>query len=553
MVTQTEIRQGTYYDSVVLMQLQKALADLPGVIDAGVVMATPANCDLLAASNLLVETTAGSDDLLIVVKAEDEATAQDALSQVDALMAARRSKASSTFRPRSLTSAVQQAPDAQWVLISVPGRYAADVARESLKLNKNVFLYSDNVSLEDEISLKHQAADKGLLVMGPDCGTAIINGIGLGFANRVRRGNIGLVGASGTGLQAITSEIHNLGGGVSQAIGTGGRDLKASVGAVTARQGLAYLMEDEETAVIVLVSKPPAAEVAARLLAAAQQTDKPVVVIFIGYPPPGRQIGNLYFATGLTEGAEIAVELSRELPALTPKEKASFSGYVRGLFSGGTLAYEALLGLQAILTPLYSNVPVHESQQMADPLESKGHAIIDLGEDIFTQGRLHPMMDNDLRLRRLRQEAADPETGLILLDVVLGEGAHADPAAELGPVIAEVIGERNLPVVAVVVGTEDDPQNVAAQVEQLEASGAVVFRKLPDALGYIAAAYQPEHLVKLPEVDSAAFQASFTAINVGLESFFDSLTTQEAHMVQVEWRPPAGGNEKLMALLAKMK
>jgi FdrA protein len=553
MLTQTQTRPGTYYDSVVLMQLQKALADLPGIIDAGVVMATPANLDLLAASDLPGDSQAGSDDLLIVVKAENETAAQAALNQVDSLMAARRSTAAQAFRPRSLASAVRQIPDAQWVLISVPGRYAAEVARSSLDLGKNVFLYSDNVSLEDEIALKQNAAEKGLLVMGPDCGTAIINGVGLGFANRVRRGNIGLVGASGTGLQAITSEVHNLGGGVSQAIGTGGRDLKAAVGAITAHQGLNYLIHDPETAVIVLVSKPPAAEVAARLLTAARQTDKPVVVNFIGYPPPGRQIGNLYFAAGLIEAAELAVHLSQNPPAPAEKAGTAFSGCVRGLFSGGTLAYEALLGLQAILTPLYSNVPIHESQQMADPLESRGHTILDLGEDIFTQGRLHPMMDNDLRLRRLRQEAADPDTGLILIDVVLGEGAHPNPAAELNPAIAEVIQEGNLPVVVVVVGTEDDPQNIADQIEQLEGSGAVVFRKLPDALNYIAGAYQPDTSTVSLSVNPAAFQSPFAAINVGLESFSDSLTTQEARVVQVEWRPPAGGNEKLMALLAKMK
>ena len=555
MITQTEIRQGTYYDSVVLMQLQKALSELPDIIDAGVVMATPANLDLLAASDLLVESIAGSDDLLIVVKAENEAAAQDALGQIDALMAARRSTAvGQAFRPRSLASAVQQAPDAQWVLISVPGRYAADVAHNSLDLGKSVFLYSDNVSIADEIALKQTAREKGLLVMGPDCGTAIINGIGLGFANRVRRGKIGLVGASGTGLQAITSEIHNLGAGVSQAIGTGGRDLKAKVGAITAHQGLDYLINDPETEVIVLVSKPPAAEVAARLLRAAQQTEKPVVVNFIGYPPPGNRIGNLYFAAGLTEAAELAVSLTQNKSAQNRPNLEPFNGFVRGLFSGGTLAYEALLGLQAILTPLYSNVPVNEDQKMADPLESEGHTILDLGEDIFTQGRLHPMMDNDLRLRRLRQEAADPETGLILMDVVLGEGAHPDPAAELAPAISEVIKERSLPVLVVVVGTDDDPQDVVAQIEQLEGSGAVVFRKVSEALSYIAAAVPPDdNLADYPSVNSAAFQSSFSAINVGLESFYDSLITQEGQVVQVEWRPPAGGNEKLMALLAKMK
>ena len=555
MITEIEVRRGTYYDSVVLMQLQKALAELPDVIDAGVVMATPANLDLLAASDLLVENTAGSDDLLIVVKAENEGTAKDALSQVDSLMAARRSSAvGQTFRPRSLASAAKQVPESHWVLISVPGRYAADVARNSLDLGKNVFLYSDNVSLEDEIALKETAREKGLLVMGPDCGTAIVNGVGLGFANRVRRGNIGLVGASGTGLQAVTAEIHNLGAGVSQAIGTGGRDLKADVGAITAFQGLNYLMNDSETEVIVLVSKPPAAEVAARLLRATQKSSKPIVVNFIGYPPPGRRIGNLYFAAGLTEAAELAVQLSQDKPLSESDSPQPMKGYVRGLFSGGTLAYEALLGLQAILSPLYSNVPVHKEQALADPLESVGHTILDLGEDVFTQGRLHPMMDNDLRLRRLRQETADPETGLILLDVVLGEGAHPDPAAELGPAIQAAINEREIPVVVVVVGTEDDPQDVASQVERFEASGAVVFRKLSDTLGYIAAAVpEGEASAVYPDVERAAFQDTFSAINVGLESFYDSLIGQDGQVVQVEWRPPAGGNEKLMALLARMK
>ncbi|MGW8317752.1 MAG: protein FdrA, partial [Candidatus Promineifilaceae bacterium] len=224
-VTKSEVRPGAYYDSVVLMQLQRALANLPEVIDAGVVMATPANCSLLAASDLLVESGATSDDLLIVVKAADSEAADNALSQVDTLLARRRSGAGADFRPRSLEMATRQLPEAAWVLISVPGRYAANVARQALDLGRHVFIYSDNVSIEDEQDLKQKSRDKGLLVMGPDCGTSIIGGVGFGFANRVRRGPIGLVGASGTGLQAITSHIHHLGMGISQAIGTGGRDL----------------------------------------------------------------------------------------------------------------------------------------------------------------------------------------------------------------------------------------------------------------------------------------------------------------------------------------
>ena len=243
------IRAGAYYDSVVLMQLQRGLLGLPGVVDAGVVMATQANRDLLAANHLLPDSiSANPDDLLIVVKADAEQSATDAINKVDELLARRKSSTvSEDFRPRSLSAAIKQLPEANWVLVSVPGRYAAGVAHEALELGKHVFLYSDNVSLVDEIALKQSARAKGLLVMGPDCGTAIINGIGLGFANRVRRGSIGIVGASGTGTQAVTSHIHGLGGGISHAIGTGGRDLKSEVGGITALQALDILANDRQT------------------------------------------------------------------------------------------------------------------------------------------------------------------------------------------------------------------------------------------------------------------------------------------------------------------
>ncbi|MDX1688315.1 MAG: acyl-CoA synthetase FdrA, partial [Candidatus Promineifilaceae bacterium] len=479
-VVKFEIRPGAYYDSVVLMQLQRALADLPGVEDAGVVMATAANCDLLASSRLLPEeaTTAGPDDLLIVVRAQDDGAASAALAQVDDLIKKRRSRASQTFRPRSLPAAAGALPDAEWVLVSVPGRYAAAVTREALELDKHVFLYSDNVSLEDEVELKQLAADRGLLLMGPDCGTAIINGVGLGFANRVRRGRVGLVGASGTGLQAITTRIHQLGAGVSQAIGTGGRDLSPEVGGATAFQGLELLGRDPDTAAIVLVSKPPHPDVATRLLSAARHTGKPVVVYFMGYSTSVGQIGSrVHFARSLDDAARQAVGLIKEPPDLGERgpgseESRSAGRYLRGLFSGGTLAYEALLGLQTTFAPLYTNVPLHEEQRLPDLMHSEAHTILDLGEDEFTQGRLHPMMDNELRIRRLRQEAADPEVGLILLDVVLGEGAHPDPAAELAPAIEAVTDETGVPIALVLVGTEDDPQDVDAQAERLAAAGA---------------------------------------------------------------------------------
>ncbi len=552
------------------MRLQSALAKLPGVADAGVAMATEANLAILGANGLLPDgAEAVAEDLLVVVKAETEAAAEEALGEIDSLLAQRRAAAGDDYRPRGLDAAAKMLPDASWVLVSVPGRYAAEVAGRALDLGRNVFLYSDNVSLEDEVALKRRARDLGLLVMGPDCGTAIVGGTGLGFANRVRRGQIGLVGASGTGLQAITARIHELGCGVSQAIGTGGRDLSAEVGAITALQGLDLLARDSRTQVIAVVSKPPAPAVARRLLDAAQAVGKPVVIDFIGYAAPSRRLGHLYFTDGLAETADIAVELlassgdgdTQMLPAVVSKAAAG-GAYLRGLFAGGTLAQEALQGLATFLSPLYSNLHVAGAEPLEDLTRSRAHTVLDLGEDTFTVGRLHPMIDQELRLRRLHAEAADPEVGTILLDVVLGYGAHPDPAAELAPAIEEVRGRHQVEVLAVIVGTDEDPQGLEDQVDRLSSAGARVFRNVTEAVAYV----HRRHVVTfaplrgdaaseevVPEVALDGLGSPIAAINVGLESFYDSLRAQDAAAVHVEWRPPAGGNEELMAILRKMK
>jgi FdrA protein len=561
-----QVRPGAYYDSVVLMQLQRALAALPGVQEAGAVMGTAANKDVLAQSNLTTSevTAAKADDLLIVVRAESNEAAQHAIGQIDALLTRRSSSdGANGYRPKSLEAATQLLPEAQWVLVSTPGRYAAGVAQEALRLGKHVFLYSDNVSLEDEIALKQRAAEQGLLVMGPDCGTAIVNGVGLGFANRVRRGAIGVVGASGTGLQQVTARIHQLGGGITHALGTGGRDLSEKVGAATARQSLDLLARDPDTKVIVLISKPPAAQVVDELLRVAGCLNKPVVIDFIGYRPAETQRGNVYFVKTLDEAAELAVELAgfetnqptnQPINVFAPSQK-----YLRGLFSGGTLAYEAQLLLQEYLPMVYANAPLDKRFKLEKSTVSQGHTIVDLGEDEFTVGRLHPMLDHELRIKRLHQEATDPETAVILLDVVLGDGAHPNPASELAPAIAEAIiaaedAGRHLEVIAVVVGTDADPQNLDAQVEQLEAVGVLVEFNNEAAVrraGELVRALAPASGCK--PVDLSVLQQPLAAINVGLESFTASLTAQGASVIQVDWRPPAGGNERLAGILARMK
>ena len=563
MPIETSVRPGAYYDSVVLMQLQRGLAALAGVDDAGVVMGTQANKEILAQSGLLTTAAqaAAADDLIIVVRGTAATTA---VGQVDALLAGLRpGGGAGDYRPKSLEAAAALLPAAQWVLVSVPGRYAAGVAHAALRLGKNVFLYSDNVSVDDEIALKRTAAAQGRLVMGPDCGTAIVAGTGLGFANRVRSGPIGLVGASGTGLQLVTARIDQLGGGITHALGTGGRDLSDAVGGITACQALDLLAHDPATQVIVVLSKPPSPRVAAEFLRAARAAGKPVVIDFIGYKPEHTAHGNLYFVETLDAAAELAVELTRfEVPPTTPQPAERFAAgqrFLRGLFSGGTLAYEAQLILREYVRGIYSNTPLDKQDALERATTRRSHTIVDLGEDEFTVGRLHPMMDNELRVRRLLQEAADPETAVILLDVVLGFGAHPDPAAQLAPAIEQAralaaAAGRTLEVIAVVVGTEGDPQALDEQITRLAAAGAQVERSNEAAVRRAGVLVQPLNRIgcHVP-VAPAALAAPLAVLNVGLESFTHSVQSQGATAVHVDWRPPAGGNEKLAGILARLK
>jgi FdrA protein len=599
-VIKAEIRTGVYYDSAFLMQLQRTLSELPGVEDAGVIMGTDSNKELLAHIHLVspeVEA-AKPDDLVSVVRADTEKSAVAALARVEDLLTNKKVASASKTLPKSIDSAADGMPEASWALISVAGRYADIVAHDALDLGKHVFLFSDNVSVEAELDLKKKAAEKGLLVMGPDCGTAIIRGMGLGFANKVKLGPIGMVAAAGTGLQQVSSRIAQLGSGMTYGIGTGGRDLSEKVGSATFSQGLDILIRDDETKVIVLVSKPPAAMVADKVIKQAKKASKPVVVCFIGRTPGKLQEDNLYFAGSLDSAAEMAVALANdpsgkllkeviEKAAIKKEIKVDISKfaksqkYLRGLFSGGTLAYEAQFILEDYLSKVVANAPLHKENKIANSLVSEKHTIIDLGEDEFTVGRLHPMMDNELRIRRFEEEAADPAVAVIMLDVVIGYGSHIDPAGELGPAVARGIAAakkagRHLEVVAVVTGTEDDPQRLSNQIAQMKAAGAYVSTSNEEVVRYagtilkalnpddVPAAQQPKEAkpastaAPLPEskykpADLEVLRKKLEAINIGLESFAQNLVAQDVPTVQVDWKPPAGGNEKLIRILANIK
>jgi FdrA protein len=493
---------GEYHDSITLMQAAQKVTRLPGVVDAAVVMATAANKALLHAAGLWTSEVeaAQPNDLIIVVKAETEEALNAALAAVQTLLAPGPDTVSvaDSAQPRTIRSAVRAQAHSNVAVVSVAGQYAAGEAWEALKSGLHVLLFSDNVSLVDEIALKAYALHHGLLVMGPGCGTAILNGVALGFANVVPAGPVGLVAAAGTGLQEVTTLLAKLRVGITQAIGTGGRDLYEEVGGITMLQGLAALQDNAQTRVIVLISKPPSATIAQRVLYRAQESDKPTVVCFLGQERAVRQEGNTIFARTLQDAAYYAAGavtgegeklarriLKRETVDLVLKLDEARRGlqpgqkYLRGVFSGGTLQAEALVECRTWLGDVWSNAPLEPRLKLSDSAHCTGHCTLDLGEEEFTVGRPHPMIDNDLRVRRLLQEAADPEVAVILLDVVLGYGAHRDPASELGPAIRRAreaaLGEgRQLCIVASVTGTEGDPQGLQRQVQALEAAGAIV-------------------------------------------------------------------------------
>jgi len=486
-VIRNEVRRATYLDSIVLMRMSREIAALPGVEEAGLIMGTPANKEILREAGILGPEgeKAEAGDLILALRAVDAAAAESALSEARRLLdrPSALGAAAAADAPRSLRAGLRELPDANLALISVPGDFAVGEARKALDLGLHAMIFSDNVPLADEAALKQEARARGLMVMGPDCGTAIIAGVPLAFANVVPRGDIGIIGASGTGIQEISCLIARAGRGVSHAIGTGGRDLKAEVGAITTLMTIDALEADAGTKHIVLVSKPPAADVARRVLDRIARSPKPFTVCFIGaaglaLPKNAHAAATLKAATELALGRPLAGRPAA-LPALGAR-----GPYVRGLFAGGTLCSEAQVVFAAAGLPVSSNVPVPGAVALTGT--PAGHALIDLGDDQFTRGRPHPMIEPAVRDAPLAAALADANVGVVLIDVVLGCGAHPDPAGHLAQALR---GRRDgVLIVASVTGTDADPQPRADQVHKLEAAGVMVADSNADAAALAIAA-----------------------------------------------------------------
>jgi FdrA protein len=494
-----KILANIYRDSVALMQISSKLCDIDGVTQASAIMATEANIELLVEAGLLDNSIAPQpNDLLIAIQGNNDDAINSAFDQSEAALnkaPPHNSDGGETILPpSSIEMALDEFPEANLALISCPGEYAGAEAMKALRLGLDVMIFSDNVSVEDEVALKQLAQESDKLVMGPDCGTAILNGVPLGFANVVTPGDIGIVAASGTGLQQVSCLVDQLGGGISQAIGTGGRDLNVKIGGLSMIKGIESLANNKATKVITLVSKPPSPEIAKKVLAEAAICGKPVVVNFIGSVTPSPS-DTVYMADTLEQAAHMAIALSKgDKPstASLPRHPIEASNvdeicvaladgqkYVRGLYSGGTFSYEAMLLLDQEIGPMKSSSPLNAEHKLNDIWTSTGNTIIDLGDDLFTRGRPHPMIDHRLRNDRIIQEAKDPETAVILLDIVIGYGSHDDPAGEMASSItaareaAAIIGSTPV-FVTFVCGTKGDPQNLSEQENKLRDAGAIV-------------------------------------------------------------------------------
>lgn len=485
MTRKIELRPGTYRDSVTLMEISQAVSAVPGVTAAIVAMATPLNLDLYERLGFDPQEIASStpNDLMVAIEAAGEDELDAALGVLDARLSAKASAGgggSDELEPPHTVSAAIRA-GADLCLISLPGEHAAVEAMDAVRAGVSVMLFSDNVTVEEEIRLKDAAAEhEGVLVMGPDCGTAVVAGVGLGFANALRPGPVGIVAASGTGAQQVSCLVDRAGIGISAILGVGGRDLSARVAGRSTLRAMELLDDHPGTQLVVVLSKPPDPTVAEEIVAAAERLQTPSLVAFVGR---GRRD-----LTALSMDIVTAMGVREWTPESWPAdhERRPRAGAIRGLFSGGTLCDESMAIAAETLGPIMSNTPLEPQWQLPADLRHPGHLMIDFGDDQLTQGRAHPMIDPSLRNARILDEADDPECAVILLDVVLGYGSHRQPAEALVPAMTQAretarAAGRDLAFVVSLIGSAQDPQGLEDVAQRLVAAGASVHLSNADA------------------------------------------------------------------------
>ena len=495
------VKKNFHRDSVQLLHLSEEAKKIEGIEDAAIVMGTSTNKEILNKLGLLMDDgrRASDSDMILAVKAESQPLSEKGLQQIEEMVLRPPSKGGQRFN--SFEAALQAVPNANLAIVSVPGEYARDIVLKALDNGLNVHLFSDHVSAKHELELKQYAKQKGLLVMGPGAGTAIIGGKAIGFANVVKRGNIGIVAAAGTGLQEVSVLLSGAGLGISAGLGAGGGDVKAKIGGLMMLQSIDALEQDPETDTVVVVSKPPDPQVKTQILDyIAHKTRKRYVTCFLSlesYQVPeaaqGRVRGSKTLHGAFLEAIRNAgtrldvvkkfeispsdlTNLANEIAEGLDKEQK----HIRGLYTGGTLAYESLIILDRIIGRVYSNAPLDPKLKLPDSYQSVEDSIVDLGEEEFTAGRAHPMIDPTIRKMRLVEEAKDPDVAVIIMDIMLGYGSHADPAGAMLAAIDDAKKTahsegRVLPILAHVCGTEEDPQPLSEQIKKLQSVGVHVF------------------------------------------------------------------------------
>ncbi|MCD8021394.1 MAG: acyl-CoA synthetase FdrA, partial [Clostridiales bacterium] len=573
----TVVKKGSYQDSVVLMLLTNEISTIEGVNKVSIMMATPANKDIFKASGLdteeLMQSTA--NDMVVVADVEDEALLDTIMERVEEFLKKQSTAGSESKGAESVKSwdkALQKMPEANLAVISIPGAYAALEADRALDEGLNVFMFSDNVTIEDEKALKEKAHEKGLAVMGPDCGTGIIQGVPIAFTNKVTPGSIGIIGASGTGIQELTTIIDRLGEGVTNAIGIGGRDLNAKIGGITMMDMIDAMEDDDTVKVLIIVSKPPAKEVRDKIAARLSNFSKPVVTLFVGEKPEYHE-ENFYHTYTLDEAARLAVSLVRGTKvaeATVDVDESTFfkaeeQKTIKAYYSGGTLANEAAM---LIKDAMHCEVPPEDIEGYM--LQLDGNVVVDLGDDAYTQGKPHPMIDPAKRIECMQDAIDDESTGVILLDIMLGYGSHEDMAGALLPSIIELRDKaaamgRKVFFVATVCGTRSDFQGYDAAVNKLKEAGVIVCENNKLACRTVIRAIgrdfeEPEKEIRPKQVvdcekavPSDALKALLSEkprmINIGLKSFAEVVEQFGCDVVQYDWAPPAGGDVKLIKTL----
>lgn len=573
----TVVKKGSYQDSVVLMLLTNEISTIEGVKKVSIMMATPANKDIFKQSGLDTEELMAStaNDMVVVADVEDDSLLDTIMENVEAFLkkqSTSNNASKGTESVKSWDKALDKMPDANLAVISIPGAYAALEADRALDEGLNVFMFSDNVTIEDEKALKEKAHAKGLSVMGPDCGTGIIQGVPIAFTNSVSKGSIGIIGASGTGIQELTTIIDRLGEGVNNAIGTGGRDLSTTVGGITMMDMIDAMESDETVKVLIVISKPPAQAVREKISARLSSFSKPVITLFLGEKPEYHE-ENFYHTYTLDEAARLAVSLVRgkEVPEATVDVdesaffKAEENKTIKAYYSGGTLANEA-----AMLIKDAMDVKVPPEDIEGYMLQLDGNIVVDLGDDAYTQGKPHPMIDPAKRIECMQEAVDDESTGVILLDIMLGYGSHEDMAGALLPTIKELqakaaAANRKVFFVATVCGTRRDYQGYDEAVNKLAEAGVIVCennklacRTAIRAIGRDFAEpekeIRPKTVVDVEKgVPSEKLMQMLSEkpkiINVGLKSFAEVCEEFGCDVVQYDWMPPAGGDIKLIKTL----